>query len=318
MQQVGITSALIAILAVPLSACGGGVNSAPVTPTPTPTPAAFPLTASQSFQTITGTTNYTGQFSNDPIAAPSTATLQSINVNGRGDQPTISYNAGSDSYTLQSGTSQVALGAVNRIAATGYAHAFRAISGSITDDVTLYGNALAQTPAVPAPIALSYTSFGLWKRSDSASGTTTQTFFLYGTPTGSAAMPRSGSASYQATASGFVMTGGPASPTYNEFTGTATLSANFATSSISTTLDLGPRGTFQGLGSISADQFAGTFTAPYANYSSGAFAGGFFGPNAAEVGYTFSLLFFNPDPFAGASPQPQKTWFSGVVVGKKN
>ena len=100
MQQVGINSALIAILAVPLSACGGAVNSAPV---PTPAPAAFPLTASQSFQTITGTTTYTGQFSSDPIAAPSTATLQSINVNGRGDQPTISYNAGSDSYTLQSG-----------------------------------------------------------------------------------------------------------------------------------------------------------------------------------------------------------------------
>ncbi len=315
MQQVGINSALIAILAVPLSACGGAVNSAPV---PTPAPAAFPLTVSQSFQTITGTTTYTGQFSSDPIAAPSTATLQSINVNGRGDQPTISYNAGSDSYTLQSGTAQVALGAGNRIAATGYAHAFRATSGTVTDDVTLYGNALTQAPSVPAPIALSHTSFGLWKRSDSASGTTTQTFFVYGTPTGTAAMPRSGSATYQATASGLVMTGVAVPPTYSEFTGTATLSANFSANSISTTLDLGSRGTFQGLGSISADQFSGTFNAPYPNYSSGAFAGGFFGPNAAEVGYTFSLLFFNPDPFAGASPQPQKIWFSGVVVGKKN
>lgn len=317
-MAVSITRGIFAVvMAGQLAACGGDINSTPAPPVQTPL--SFPLAGSdQTSQAITATSSYTGKYSSDPIANPTTATLQSLSVSGRGSQPAISYNATSGTYTLQSGTTQVALSAANKVATTDYSHAFHTTAGTATDDVILYGNALTPAPAAAAPVALTYASYGLWKHSDTVTNLTTQTFFLYGAPTGTISMPKTGSASYQATASGIVMASGPALPAIRTFVGTASLSADFSASTVLTTLNLGIDGTYQGTGSITADQFSGPLTAAYQNFSSGSFTGGFFGPNAAEAGYAFKLIFLNPDPYAGASPAPANIWFSGVAVGKKN
>lgn len=308
--------------AAALAACGGGVSSTP-TPPPAPPPApvaAFPMATSQSFQTIAGTTAHTGQFT-DGLAAPSTGNPTLLSATARSAAPTFTFDAAAGSYTLQAPTFQVTLTAANRIAATGYAHTFRATTATTGDDVTLYGNAVNPAPAAAAPVALTYASYGFWKHSDSASGLTTQTYFLYGAPTTSDSQPRTGSATYQGLATGHLLSSGPATPATRAIGGTAGLSADFGAGTVTTTLSLGSDGTYQGSGRIAADQFSGTFTAttaPYASFDSGSFFGGFFGPAASEFGYTFMLRYLNPDPYAGASPAPQNIWLSGVVVGRKN
>ncbi|MFM5917185.1 MAG: transferrin-binding protein-like solute binding protein [Novosphingobium sp.] len=208
------------------------------------------------------------------------------------------------------------MSAANRVATSDYSHAFHTASAAATDDIVLYGNALQPLPTAAAPVALTYTSYGFWRHKDVASDQTTQTYFLYGAPTGAASMPKSGTASYQGVATATLMTGGPAQPTLSAVNGTATLTADFAAGTLATTLNLG--GTYQGVGTITGDQFSGTFTNSSPMFTSGAFNGGFFGPSASEFGYTFRLQYFNPDPYAGASPAPINTWYSGVVVGKKN
>lgn len=306
-----------------VTGCGGGdVSSTPTptpvpTPTPTPSPAPFPLASTVNYSSITGTSTYSGEYG-DGIGKPSTAQVQIVGIAGLGSQPAISYNATTGTYTLQSGAIQLAVTSADRVAASGFTHAFHKAAGSVTDDLTLYGNALSPTPGVTAPVALSYTSFGFWKHIDSSANLTTQTFFLYGEQTAAADMPRSGTASYQATASGLVMNGPPAMPTNHAFTGSASISADFSANTIATVLDLGGSGSYQGSGVISSNQFSGSLSAPYLNFVGGNFMGGFFGPQAAEVGYTFWFRYHNPDPYAGASVGSSDIYYSGVVAGRKN
>lgn len=312
-----VSAFFVLAFTVPLAACGGATSSTPPPP-PAPPPLTFPLVSNHTAQTITATSTYSGQISPDPIASPSTFSMQSINVGGRADGPTVTFDAASGTYTLRSGSDQVALSATNRVATTDYTHAFHSATGAATDDVVLYGNALVPAPSATAPVQLTYSSYGFWKHKDVAANLTTQTYFLYGEPTGTSEMPKSGSASYQATATGVVMASGSSNPTLRTFNGTAVLTADFAANTVATTLSLGSDGTYQGAGTISVNQFSGSFTAPYSLFSSGAFTGGFFGPAASEAGYTFKLLYFNPDPYAGASVADSRIWYSGVVVGKKN
>ena len=219
---------------------------------------------------------------------------------------------------MQSPTLQVSLTSADRVATSDYAHVFSKTSGSVSDQVTLYGNALAPAPAVSAPVALTYSSYGFWRHTDTAANLTTYTSFLYGEPTGSANMPRTGTASYQGVATGLVMEGAITLPDKFSFAGTATLAADFGANTISTVLNLGGLGTYSGSGAIVADQFSGPLTSSNTNFTTGQFAGGFFGPNAAEAGYTFFLRYFNPDPYAGASVTWSSRYFSGVVAAKKN
>ncbi|MCW1402239.1 transferrin-binding protein-like solute binding protein [Novosphingobium sp. MW5] len=111
---------------------------------------------------------------------------------------------------------------------------------------------------------------------------------------------------------------GPGFPDRSSFAGTATLAADFAANTLSTSLNLGFHGTYSGNATIAADQFNGPLTATYANFVTGQFTGGFFGPNAAEAGYTFYFRYFNPDPYAGASIGWMNRYFSGVVAAKKD
>jgi C-lobe and N-lobe beta barrels of Tf-binding protein B len=314
------------LMAAQLSGCGGGgVTSTPPPPAPPPVPAPpppppppFPLSATASYQSITGVSTYSISYFAGSPPQPTTVQAPTIEVKGRGDQPVISYSSATGTYSLQSPTLQVSLTSADRVATSDYAHAFSKTSGSVSDQVILYGNAFAPAPAVSPPVALTYSSYGFWRHTDTAANLTTYMSFLYGEPTGSANMPRTGTASFQGTATGLVMEGGPTLPDQYSFAGTATLAADFAANTISTTLNLGGLGTYSGNGTISADQFNGPLTSSYTNFTNGQFAGGFFGPNAAEAGYTFFLRYFNPDPYAGASVSWSNRYFSGVVAAKKN
>jgi hypothetical protein len=104
--------------------------------------------------------------------------------------------------------------------------------------------------------------------------------------------------------------------------GTASFNVDFGAGTINTDLALTTSnnvlGTFNGSGTISGNQFSGSFTTSNVqNFVGGAFNGGFYGPAAQEMGYAFTIKEHNPDPFAGASPAPTDTLISGVVVGKK-
>lgn len=323
-MRTGRTTAFV-LMAAQLSGCGGGgVTSTPPPPAPPPVPAPpppppppFPMSATTSYQSITGVSTYSGSYVPVSLSNP-TAQVLSVGVNGRGDQPVISYNSATGTYSLQSPSMQVSLTSADRVATAEYAHGFSRTSGTVTDEVALFGNALTPAPAASAPLTLTYSSFGFWRHSDTAANLTTQTFFLYGEPTGAANMPRTGSATYQGTATGLVMTGGPGFPDRSSFAGTATLAADFAANTLSTSLNLGSHGTYSGNATIAADQFNGPLTATYANFVTGQFTGGFFGPNAAEAGYTFYFRYFNPDPYAGASIGWMNRYFSGVVAAKKD
>jgi hypothetical protein len=164
--------------------------------------------------------------------------------------------------------------------------------------------------------ALTYTSYGQYT-ADSARGAydgqTLDTFFYFGIPTAIADLPRSGDATYSGIAAGklYDFSGG-------EYTldGTASLTANFASGSVETTmllmayapgstLDLG---TFDGLAALDggANSFRGTWVGSSTGYE-GSILGSFFGPAAAEFGYSFGIN--KPDLTAIGG---------GVVIGGQN
>jgi hypothetical protein len=133
-------------------------------------------------------------------------------------------------------------------------------------------------------------------------------------------MPTTGTATYQMVASAQIFETNYYPSTLRAVGGTATLSANFGSGTVSTVLTLPGSafsGVFNGSGSIGADQFNGTLTAvnPGAVTTNGTFAGGFFGPGAKEAGYVFQIAVHNPDPYAGAAIAPMDTYISGVAIG---
>jgi len=128
-----------------------------------------------------------------------------------------------------------------------------------------------------------------------------------GIPTQSVQMPRSGTATYTGATVGYISVGSGASGVSGSFTGTASLTANFATSTISgilsgltPTSSLTSAGVTMGnitLGSalISRSGFSGGTATGTVTQSSttttstGSFAGGFNGANAAEVAGTYAM-----------------------------
>jgi hypothetical protein len=127
-------------------------------------------------------------------------------------------------------------------------------------------------------------------------------------PTPSAQIPRSGTADYTGVAYGFGSAGGNSF----EASGTSSLSANFATSAFTASVNLdatvqatnvvttlAPK-TFSG-NIINGTTFGSAFDG---------FLGRFFGPNAAEFGATFN--------FNGNDPVIGSFGVSGVALGKRN
>jgi len=300
-----------------LTACGGSNDGLTSTPPPPPPPAApFPLAATSSFQTITGKLSYNG-VAQENFSGLGNATLSTLDIAGRSSDVTFSYDASSGTYTVQGSGAPIAFTATNAVATTDYRKVYGVTQGAVSDAIALYGNVQANNTAT-APVELSYTSYGLWIHTDNLVSQTTNTYFLYGQPTGAANMPTSGTATYQMTVAARALETVAVPSQISTLSGTATLSANFGTGTVDTNLSFtGRTFTYSGTGPITGDQFSGTFSSADPTFVRGGFNGGFFGPGAKEAGYTFQMIRYNPDPYAGAAVSAVNTYITGVAVGPK-
>jgi len=196
---------------------------------------------------------------------------------------TVVYDSASDTYTLRD------TGSLSITSSFGPANVD---SGASSTEFTVYskngGNEtfrLLNKSAVP----LTYVQYGEWKRSATASGTTSvnDTFLVFGDKTTKAQMPHSGSASYTTMYDGnFVDKDGE-----HALDGTGTMTASFGSGSLgyTATINGAPDGSlaFAGTGSIS---YAGNIMT--SNSTSGytlSQYGNFYGPAAEEVGGLFKL-----------------------------
>lgn len=307
---------------------GGGARPAPVpppipTPTPTPAPAdtAFPLSQTRSFDAIGATRSHRGTPALQPGAE--TVTPGGMSVSARSPSLNVRYDAANQSYTLSGNGRTASFAPGDRAAAAESGmDVYRRQSGTVTDELKLLGSVRTGGPT-GAPVALTYLSYGAWTRRDSQTGDQHRDYLLFGFPTAASEMPRTGSASYRTAVNGNLLRINPGGTgEQREVGGSATLSADFGSGTVTTALSLARTdtgqslGSYQGTGSISGDQFAGSFTGgPY--LVRGDFAGGFFGPAAREAGYAFQIERFNPDPYAGASADIVNDRIVGVVVGAR-
>lgn len=147
-------------------------------------------------------------------------------------------------------------------------------------------------------VALTYTRLADYVHSDSYGHLAEGYTFAFGIPTGSADMPKTGSASYSTNY--FATVSDPLGAGLyiaDNSTGAAVFSADFGMGTVSTAIDLSnlalPNhtsthnfGVLNGVGRIDSNGsgFAGNWTDPAVN---GGFAGAFFGPKAAEMGMGF-------------------------------
>lgn len=270
----------------------------------------MPLSSLSSFDTITveRTHHLTG--------TPPRVDNLSAGANARSPAVTIDYDPVGDIYTIIGEGVVATFTPADRLAGGGYIDHYRTAS----DELRVYNNVRSGADQDAGPIQLSYLSFAAWTHSD-PTGEVRQSHLLFGYPTGSADMPRTGSASFETMVTGNVLSVPESSLT--DITGTATFAANFGAGTVDTQLALttmagADMGTYSGTGSISGDQFSGSFSSNAVFFEQGEFAGGFFGPSAAEMGYEFFLRHYNPDPYAGASLNRVDDWIIGTVVGVKN
>ena len=147
-------------------------------------------------------------------------------------------------------------------------------------------------------LSLTYLSYGTLTRSTTQLSTSLDSkFFVYGVRTSPANMPTTGSATFTGLADGLGSIGGTA---YRFFGSLGTLTANFATGGLTTSLTLVGNpdvfsnvpgttslGTLTGTGTIGVgvNQYNGNISGIGMD---GRFIGSFFGPRASETGYAFS------------------------------
>lgn len=271
-------------MGLPLAGCGGGSGAGGgVSSTPTP-PASYTKIAEMSgdrtFQTAG--TQYT--VSNAGFTNGSTFAF--------GGGVTVAYSAGTDSYKLTAPDGSTVTFTPANVATPPFPNSQQWSKPNGTGQDTL----LLIVPTVNG-VPLSYTIVGNWGHADTSTGPTVFRLAVGGAPTLASDMPRTGSATYSAAAGGSAFQSG-ALYSLNGNT-SATFSANFASSSVTTALTLGGTaqpngavtqfGTFNGTGTISSSGPGFTGTLSGANGVTGAFSGAFFGPQALEMGYDWFM-----------------------------
>jgi hypothetical protein len=304
-------------LAFSLAACGGGgIAMLPPppqtpTPTPTPTPSAAPAgTFSWDFGVPVAGARL-GMTANLVTGATSASILEVgqgvIRVQDNGGEYAIWSGHSKWGYDFPIFTKNT-LGAkpTSGDETNNFAYyRFDSDEGSQSEELQL----LKKGPT-NSRIQLNYLTYGLY-----SGGSGPQTarqlnigVFVMGQETAAANMPRTGSGSYSGIVDGYASMGGTG---YRLLGSTGTLSANFASGAIATTLSLqgnsdfltGTLGSVRNFGTLTG---AGTIAGGTSTYSgtlsgfgmSGQFAGGFFGPVANETGYGFSAV-GGPDTIAG-------------------
>jgi hypothetical protein len=234
---------------------------------------------------------------------------------------TISYDANSGNYTVN-GEGLVETFTDSERTSSGYFDTYTDPNHPYLH-LTLFNNTRVNPAQSGAPVQLSYLSFGRETIDDpiddSVLGIHWDTYFLFGYPTETSDMPKTGTASYSTAAFASYTTLNKGDP-ITTVTGTAAFTADFGSGTVSTALtlpfshDTSTSSTYNGTGTISGNQFSGQFSTsddPY--FGSGNFDGGFFGPAAKEMGYTFSLLRSGVPGDNGGG-----TYVIGAVVGTKN
>lgn len=319
-----------------LGACGGGgVNSTP-TPTPTPVPTPTPAPTPTPTPSPTPTSSFTLKSPSPPTVIPQetsgtlAAALQSAQgfltgsleldadyTEGWISSRNTSYGASSSLKLYvdpDAGTSTV-------YDTLGGGVAFTDGSRTTYDGWTSWGlnsmeagrklrYSLPDQPLDRFPdVQLTYAGYGVSFVDSRGRGSVADndqhdlaTFFYFGIPTASSNVPLSGTADYGGVAEGRLYNyAGDYEVGDYDLKGTATLTADFGTGRISTTLllDASDRsggggqfslGSFEGFALLMSGEsaFQGLWTASSEGYE-GSISGSFFGPDASEFGYTFGI-----------------------------
>lgn len=324
LPSLRIAAASVA-LALCLSACGGGGNrpvAAPPPPAPPPPPpAAPPLEPYPSASPPVGygaaevsATAFLGQGRGPAgeVRITGVQRVESVQEPGR-NALSLEY-LGPNSYAFDfNGFGGPILRPQDRIGGSAPLDRFVREQDGYTD--------ILQIAPPGAGIELTHTTFGnvisVWTPGNPGDSNALLTFFAAGSITPAGQMPTTGSGSYSGIADGLWVDG---DVTYRLYGSPVSLTADFATGGVTTTLDLVGRGdpfgdflnasttrlgVFTGTGTIGAlsSRFDGNF-APTGGWA-GQFRGFFFGPAAREFGYTFRL-----------NGGPDQTAF-GAAVGRK-
>lgn len=192
------------------------------------------------------------------------------------------------------------------------------VHGTATDELTVFKTWRAN------PVKLTYVNFALWTHADTATGKTSEQYIIFGFPTGTANMPRTGSASYRTFLTGnYAVVHHDGTRTEFALGGTSSFSVDFGTTAITTQLllrnaaDQSYIGTYNGSGATGDGQFFGEFTSPDdLALQTGVFTGGFFGPSAQEMAYAY-YMYGEVGGRASAAPGNEEHYVYGTVLGAK-
>ena len=276
----------IAMLAGCGDSGGGMVTSVSKPAGPTTNTTLANLVASQSFANSAATAT-------DTIAASANVTAASSTSQAL----TFSYDLASNSYTVSTQGRSQTFAPANQASASGGIAVYSITSGATTDRLTLesasvtgYGSTSPQ-----------YSGLGYWQHTVTGSGSSDVSvdFFIYGLPSTSAQVPRTGNAAYATSVYGLVS---PLGTEARFFQGTGRLDVDFLDGLVSTSATLGESGivsqsnygsgaSLNGSGTLSssANAFSGTMVYTGINSkSSGTLSGQFYGPSAQEVGASFT------------------------------
>ena len=317
-QFIETSSLIILVACLPACGGGGGVSSTPPpplagnpAPAPTPTPAPPPtpaavleppeigLVSNQPFKTFSLSHSLTsGPFSWVEDTPPSRAETVDFRYNAAEDVYEITLPGGQPGRLKTEGlngtSGQVATGTFNR--------------------VTLGATTTTQPYTVTLPVPgssfspLTYTSFAMWEFAEGAR----KGIFAYGIPTGAAAVPVSGSASYTAQVIGW--------DKFDSYIdGIAKLQFDFAGGTLSGFMEpqsndgwnapiaFGRYNFTQTVFAVGSPEFSGRFAVPGQPNADSFFEGAFNGPNAAELMARWQA----------PTPDGQNSMF-GIWVGKKD
>ncbi|UYY78957.1 transferrin-binding protein-like solute binding protein [Sphingomonas sp. R1] len=324
-----------AAAAVALAGCGGGSSSSTATPTPTssptptptptPTYTAFPLTAAAEFNTLNATTSYTGDPATGAVTLGVTATETLTTRVKLATAPDVTTGT----YVFDEAAEESRFTNTNILVTpvtTALEFSFRstntatgALAGNFAQ-LELLNNTSnkAITTATDALLgSLTTVSYANWWRGDSTTGQKRLTYSVWGYPTLTYDVPTTGTASYTTRIVGRAISVANNATTLTRVGGTATVSVNFATGLVTTTLNLtrvpdsGAETAYTTLSAqaaipIGLNQFNGSFVSGGA--ATGTIAGSFYGLQGANIGVVFG---------ASGTINGADTRIVGELVGKK-
>lgn len=282
-----------AAAACALSACGGGGGGS-VASTPVP-PVAPPVATNSTITDLAANQNFVNDDASSSLAFDLT-TKTTISGTAKLAPLTVTYDAGSKSYTLSESNGTDAFSAADVQSSANGETRYSKASGAGHDYLTLV------TTPYSSNTANKYVGLGFWQRNVSA-GTRQDTFFdvfTYGFPTAAGATPRTGDGKFAVDVFGLASIPG-AEP--RVFQGRGSFNIDFAAGVFATNTNLTETGLLSGSSVVGGGiqlQGAGTLTGGtsafvgnvlYGGQSGtigGQLSGRFYGPAAEELGASFA------------------------------